>query len=152
MPLAADIVVTSQDSAEVLLVVEAKTAVRDRNTVESELGRYMVTTSCPVGLLVSPEHISVYRNLFKESAPTSVERVGQYRNDLTEFALFHRDDWKSGAAFQEFVQSWLEQLARNREIHTPSADLKEAIKIYVLPALSVGVIRAAGPREFLRRA
>lgn len=72
-----DIVVTDPDSVQVLLVAEAKTSAP---TAESESGlkRYMWKMGCPVGLLVSPESIALYRNRFTGFSDDSIQKVGEF--------------------------------------------------------------------------
>jgi len=63
MPFAPDIVVTTQDTPRLLLIVEAKLASRIRSQDESQLKSYMLQMRCPIGLLVTPDEIVVYRVL-----------------------------------------------------------------------------------------
>lgn len=146
-----DILITASDSPRILVAVEARL---DRQRLENaiqQLRHYMVQMSCPVGLLVLPDELYIYRNKYTGTDENAVERIGHYRLG----SAFQRFDRVSaghslqakGRLFESYVQHWLEHLPMSDEIERLPPDLKDALEIHVLPAIESGVVRAAGPRE-----
>ena len=123
------------------LVVEAKVRLPNLRSTEDGLKRYMVGMQCPVGLLVTPERIWLYRDSYSGRTPESIERVGEFDAKL----LWHQPPPLEEARFETFVQDWLRDLNRNGSDDLPS-DMRHAIREYVLPAVAQGEIRAAHPR------
>jgi len=79
MPFRPDIVVVAPGSpSRILLVVETKLRDGGDGSMESQLKRYMLYMSCPVGLLVTPTHVSVYRDTYTRRSEDSIERMGPY--------------------------------------------------------------------------
>jgi hypothetical protein len=72
-----DIVVTEPGSADVLLIVEAKTT-SSWSQSEPKLKQYMWERNCPVGLFASPRTIVLYRNRFTGYSDDSVQKLGEY--------------------------------------------------------------------------
>lgn len=160
MPFSPDIIVTEEDTPRILLIVEAKLSSPSRPEYESQLKSYMLHMRCPTGLFVTPDAILVYRDTYTAHSEKSVERAGPFPapKTWTVFKVPHHGselpsarDTHMEARFEETVKSWLEQV-RN----SPSDYLKEfpketrdALTDYVVPALSQGVIRGSGPREWL---
>jgi hypothetical protein len=145
MPAQADIIVSSPDSTEVKLVVEAKLRTSDLQSAEHQLKNFMLQMRCPLGLLVSPQRLWVYLDRFTSDSEDSIERLGDF--DITGLVKFHSTDAGNGAAFENAVQAWLENLSASvmrRQSNDPK--LLEIINHYILPAVETGVIRAAGPR------
>jgi hypothetical protein len=149
MAFDADIIVTDGEGSDIALVVEAKTAVRDLESAEHQLKRYMTGMQCPVGILVSPERLWLYRNRYLDSPADSVARVGEF--DVSN--VFHFTPSGSGRnsafAFEAEVQSWLEGLRTEAGLRDLPADLRRAVRLYIDPAISNGTIRAGHPRESL---
>jgi len=73
-----DILVTTAELPRIALVVEAKVRIPDLDRTEQELKRYMVGMQCPVGLLVTPDRLWLYRDLYTGRSENSVQRVGEY--------------------------------------------------------------------------
>ena len=136
-----DILVTTPGEPQVTLVVEAKTHVPDLEHVEAGLKQYMVGMQCPVGVLITPEHLWLYRDFYTSRAPDSVRRVGDY--DLT--TVWRQLPPAQESQFEAFVQNWLEDLARAPLSRLPK-DLRDALREYIIPAIAGGDIRAAHPR------
>lgn len=136
-----DIIVTEQGSSHALVIVEVKVGQATPGS-ESQLKHYMREMSCPVGLLVSPREIFLYRNMFNGYSDDSIERVGAFAapSDWSELA-----GRGSEIDFERRVQRWLEGLRNER-----STDLRheaaDAIEQFVVPGLLQGDIHAAGPR------
>jgi hypothetical protein len=158
MASAPDILVTAFDSPRILLVVEAKFAVKELGDVEQALKRYMVKMGAPVGLLITPKLIGIYRNQYRDKSESSVERVRLFDvpklgPSLARFSqhIEDRSDRKVSSAalvFEENVQAWLEDLRISGLPQEIAPEFQDAFSDYILPALSEGVIRAAHPREY----
>lgn len=145
-----DIIVTSSDSPRVLIAIETKLAQKPSKDAVQQLQHYMVKMSCPLGLLVLPEELYIYRNRYTGSDESAIDEIGHYRlgNAFQRFA--ERSPEQSPAReylFESHVQRWLEHLPKSDEIERLPADLKEALETHVVPALESGIVRAAGPRE-----
>jgi hypothetical protein len=134
-----DIIVTTPDG--ISLVVEVKVTVPNLQRTEEDLKQYMVGMQCPIGLLITPERLWLYRDSYTTRSPQSVQRVGEF--DLT--LLWRQPPPSQGAPFELFVQQWLEDLAK-QPIEELPIELREALREYVLPAVTSGEVRAAHPR------
>jgi hypothetical protein len=139
MPFAPDILVTTPDGFQ--LVVEAKTSLPDLHRTEAELKQYMVRMQCPIGLLVTPDRLWLYKDSYLARSPQSVERVGEYNAR----SLWHQVPPTNPVWFETFVQHWLEDLPTTLPSALPS-DLRDALRQYVVPAVAGGNVRAAHPR------
>jgi len=150
MPAQADIIVTSPDSTDVNLVVEAKLRFTDLPAAERQLKHYMLQVRCPLGILISPERLWIYRDRFTSNSEESVERLGEF--GIAGLLPFQpvpamADPKAAPAAFEDAVQSWLEALPRSntRELFS-DVELRSAIDHYIVPAIENGIVGAAGPR------
>lgn len=140
-----DIVVLSSESPQILLAVEAKTMEADAANLSNQLKQYLLRMSCPLGLIVYPGSVSLYRNEFSALGAESIREVGTFRFRVPPWGV--RELEQGGERdFERRVQTWLEQLARTSEVSAGSPEMKIAFENYVLPALSGARIRAAGPR------
>jgi len=145
MPARADIIVSSPDSTEVKLVVEAKLQVPNLRETEHQLKNYMLQLRCPLGLVVSPQRLWVYLDRFTSYSEDSIEQLGEFNVK----GLIKLPPAASGdeVAFENAVQQWLEDLSRGTpggQVDDPK--LRRVINHYILPAIETGVVRAAGPR------
>lgn len=134
-----DILITTPDG--VSLVVEVKVTRPNLEFAEEQLKQYMFGMQCPVGLLITPERLWLYRDSYTSRSPQSVQRVGEFNVE----SLWKQPPPSQEAPFEIFVQRWLEDLARQpiKELPNP---LREALREYVLPAVTNGEVRAAHPR------
>jgi hypothetical protein len=145
-----DIIVTSPDSPRVLIAIETKIAQKLSKDAVRQLQHYMVKMSCPLGLLVSPEELYIYRNRYTGSDENAIDEIGHYRLGNAFQGFVGRSPEQSPAKaylFESYVQRWLEHLPKSDEIERLPADLKEALETHIVPALESGIVRAAGPRE-----
>ncbi len=78
MPAKLDIIVSSPDSTEVKLVVEAKLQTPNIQETEHQLKNFMLQLRCPLGLLVSPLRLWVYLDRFTSYSEDSIERLGEF--------------------------------------------------------------------------
>lgn len=150
-----DIIVTDADSPRWRMVVEAKLHLTDRKRAEAALKRFMLGMGAPLGLILSPSHLAIYRDSFRDFSNDSIELVGDFDvpPESSPFSVgggpsseYDRGA-EAGFAFERNVQTWLEEIASTREIHGFIPEARKALAEHVLPALSGGMIRAAGPRE-----
>jgi hypothetical protein len=134
-----DIIVTGPEG--VMLVVEAKTTLPNLRDSEEQLKRYMIGTQCPTGVLITPKHMWLYRDVFTARSPESIRQIGSFETK----GFWRQSPPTQSTAFEIFVQQWLERLA-----HEPTQDLprdvRQSLSEYVLPALTNGEVRAARPR------
>lgn len=145
MPAQADIIVSSADSTEVKIVVEAKLQIPSLRETERQLKNFMLQLRCPLGLLVSPQRLWVYLDRFTSYSEDSIECLGEFK--IEGLIKFHPPATGAAAAFETAVQSWLEDLSvssAQRRVSDPK--LLDVINHYIVPAVETGIIRAAGPR------
>jgi hypothetical protein len=140
-----DILVTSPNDPRMALVVEVKIRIVNLDRTEAELKQYMVQMQCPVGLLVTPERLLLYRDAYTARAPQSIQRVG----DFNAAPLWDQPPPAQPEQFERFVQDWLENLPQTTPTSVPS-DLRDALREYILPAIATGDVRAAHPRLMTR--
>lgn len=146
MSFAPDILVTGRDHPDLALVVEVQSHLRDPAAIEEQLKRYMFGMQCPVGMIVTPEPLSLYRNTYIDYAPSSIERIGTF-SMVGLLDVDHRTLAGSEARLAAAVQDWLERVASGADLTDLSPDLREAVDEHVLPALAQGEVRTAGPRR-----
>ena len=141
-----DIIVTDPDTSEITLVVEAKTSLQDIESSERQLKRYMSGTLCPVGLIVTPQQLRLYRNRYLPSSEDSIELVGAF--DVHDVLNFERSGAgrNDASKFEGLVQGWLEGLSSEAGLRELPAELRRAAQWYISPAVSQGIVRAAHPR------
>jgi hypothetical protein len=134
-----DILVTTPEGAE--LVVDAELALPDLERTETELKKYMVGMQYPLGLLITPERMWLYRDLYTSRSSDSVQRIGEFNLK----PVWQQPPPLQETAFESFVQYWLEYLP-NQPIQNLPNDLRQALREYILPAVRSGEVRAAHPR------
>lgn len=146
MPFGPDIIVTDPETSAVLLVAEAKTSERNVGASESALKRYMAGMRCPVGILVTPKHLRLYRDQYLGTSEDSIARVAEFdTKDALKFKI-SKDDRGSEYQFVQLIQAWLEGLDSEAGLRELPADLRDAAQLYIFPAVSQGVVRARRPR------
>ena len=145
MPAQADIIVSSPDSTEVKLVVEAKLQTPNLRETEHQLKNFMLQLRCPLGLLITPKRLWVYLDRFTSYSEDSIESLGEF--NIEGLITFNSLATGEGVAFENAVQAWLEDLSNDKargQLQDPK--LREIINYYILPAVETGIVRAAGPR------
>lgn len=145
MPFEPDIIVTGPEPSEIALVAEVKTSSRAIDDSERQLQNYMAAVSSPVGLLVTPEHLRIYRDQYLPSGD-SITRVGEF--DLRGVLQFEKGGNAATDAlrFEGQVQSWLETLSTESGLEQLTPELRRAAKMYIVPALTQGSVRSGHPR------
>jgi hypothetical protein len=141
-----DIVVTGPDSSRVLIAVEARTNEREFRSLAEDIRTYLLRMSCPLGLLVFPDKLWLYRNTYSGADESSIEELGPYRMPPAVLRFRGIDCAIEPRQFEASVQHWLQELADRQEFLHVSPELQAALEAYVLPSLASGEIRAAGPR------
>jgi hypothetical protein len=137
-----DIIVTGPDGSEIALVVEVKTNLRGLEISEQQLKRFMAGMLVPVGLLVTPDKLRLYRDEYLSSSEDSITKVGEF--DVKGF--LNSAQAGSERALEQLVQTWLEGLSTESGLRELSPDLRSAAQRYIVPAISQGAIRAGHPR------
>jgi len=161
MPFSPDIIVTGEETPKMLLVVEAKLNPSIRKEDESQLKSYMLHMRCPIGLLVTPDQIRVFRDNYTAHSENSVERVGSFaapKNWDIFKAPHHGSDLEGPSdtdlafRFEGAVKSWLEQPGTSPSSYLKEfpKEARETLTDYVVPALTQGVVRSSGPRESIK--
>jgi len=147
MPFRPDFFIVEAGSpTKIMLVVEAKLGTDSKEAGESQLKQFMLAMSCPVGLLVTPTQISIYRDTYTERSEGSIERMGPY--PVPSNWAVAKAVGGGGAReleFEQRVRSWLEQVSSSRTVKGLPREASDAFDSYVIPALSSGLIRGSGP-------
>jgi hypothetical protein len=146
-----DIIVTGTESPRILLAVETRLDSARYDQAARELQNYLVSMSCPVGLVATPQEVGIYRNHFTGPGPDAVEEVCRLRDVRVFPGVDQLPIAERGAAFERLVQIWLEELAQGRLLNALPPDFRNAVELHILPALENGIVRASGPRLGTRR-
>lgn len=141
-----DIIVTGPDSSDVALVVEVMLSSQALENSERQLKANMASLGSPVGLLVTPQWIRLYRDRYLPSVEDSITKVGDF--DSSEILRFRptQNPVADSLDFERHVQSWLEGLSTESGLRSLSPDFKRAAQMYIVPALSQGIVRSGHPR------
>ena len=143
-----DIIVTGAEISEISLVAEVKTNLGDIEASKLQLKTFMAGMRCPVGLLVTPERLWLFRDRYLSSSEDSIAEVGEF--DVKSVLRFKpRPGSADSLAFEQLVQSWLEGLAIESSLCELPPALRRAAQLDILPALSQGTVRAGHPRASL---
>jgi hypothetical protein len=143
-----DIIVTDPE-ADLSLVIETKLRLDDADAAERQLARYMFGMRCPVGLLVTPERVRLYRDTYRERGESAVERIAEFETPPSLAAPtppLSGDSADRATRFEQAVQGWMERLATGSGLDELSSDARRSLADHVLPALRLGEIRAGHPR------
>lgn len=141
-----DIIVTGPEPSEIALVAEVKTTSRSIDDSERQLKNYMAAVGSPVGLLVTPERLRIYRDQYLPSPGDSIVRVGDFNvKDLLRFEKIGNAT-ADALGFERQVQSWLETLSTESGLDELTPELRRAAQMYIVPALTQGSVRSGHPR------
>jgi hypothetical protein len=141
------IIVTDPETSEIAMVAQVKSGLRDLDSSEWQLKRFMSAMRCPVGLLVTPRFLRLYYDQHTSLSEDSIALVGEF--DVGNILHFEpagkgrQDEYD----LERVVQSWLESLATESGLRELPAGLRRAALFYIVPALSQGSVRAGHPRE-----
>lgn len=141
-----DIIVSGPEPSEISMVVEVKTFSRSIDDAERQLKSYMAAVRAPVGLLVTPEQLRIYRDRYLPSSDDSIAKVGEF--NLENLLVFEESGSAKADAlgFERQVQSWLETLSTDSGIGDLPSELRKAAEMYIIPALTHGSVRSGHPR------
>lgn len=144
-----DIIITSGDGSEYMMVVETKWHEQDLSTAEAQLKGYMSAVRSPVGLLVTPNQLRIFRDRYLPPPETSVEEIGRF--DVSDlFGSYSKETGRNAALrFENEVQNWLESLSAHNAIDQLPEELRSAAESTIGPAVLRGIIRAGHPRSAL---
>jgi hypothetical protein len=144
-----DILVTSADGSEVMLVAETKRHDKDVPSAENQLKAYMMAMRSPIGLLVTPTRLRIYRDRYVTPPEKSIELIGEF--DVRQLFGSHSGQVGRNATFtfENAVQDWLESLASKPSGDELPPELRHAAESNIRPAISQGIIRAGHPRSAL---
>ena len=103
-----DLIVTTDDSTELVLVVEAKLHPVALVETERQLKLLLLAMRCPVGLLATPKKIRLYYDQYLSATEDSVKLVGEYAAPL-DWAAWQQGPGSAqvGAGFEDAVRNWL---------------------------------------------
>jgi hypothetical protein len=141
-----DIIVTGPEPSDVMLVVEVKTTSGHLDNAERQLTKYMAAMRSPVGMLVTPEKLWLYRDQYLSTSEESIKRVGEF--DVGNILRFdaERGNRNVTVDFENTVQTWIEGLTTESGLRGLPPDLRRAVQSHIVPAISQGIIRAGHPR------
>jgi len=140
-----DIVVTGPEGSEIALVVEVKMNFRRLEDSERQLKLFMTAMGAPVGALVTPDRLWLYRDEYLSWREDSITKVGEF--DVRNIFHFQPSGASSELEFERFVQSWIERLPKESSLRELPPDLRAAAQMYIVPAVSQGEVRAGHPRS-----
>jgi hypothetical protein len=144
-----DILITSADGSELLLVAETKWHDKDVPNAESQLKEYMIAMGSPIGLIVTPTRLRIYRDRYLTPPENSIKLIGEF--DVRQ--LFGSHSGQAGrnaaASFENDVQDWLESLSAKPPGDELAPEFRHAAELNIHPAVSQGIIRAGHPRSVL---
>ena len=145
MAFAPDVIVTTDYSpATIALVGEAKGAAANIEEAALHLKEYMLLMGCPVGIILTPQVLRIYKYRFLGRTQDSIELVG----DFPSGELLEAREPMAGAesGIESTLVGWLEELAHTGQVAASNQRLKSAINEHILPAVSGGRVSIVHPR------
>lgn len=132
------------------LVVEAELTNQTLEDSERQLKANMASLGSPVGLLITPQRLRLYRDRYLPLLEDSITKVGDF--DLNNILRFRstQNDRADSLDFERSVQAWLEGLSTESGLKGLSPELRRAAQEYIIPALAQGVVRSGHPRFHTR--
>ena len=99
--------------------------------------------------LVTPQNLWLYSDQYLTSSEDSIRQVAAF--DITNLLNFRPSGagQRDALALEGVVQSWLEGLGTESGLRELPAELRRAVQLYIVPAISQGMIRAGHPRPSL---
>jgi hypothetical protein len=129
-----DVIVTTDYSpATIALVAEVKGVAASLDEAALPLKQYMLRMSCPVGIILTPQVLRIYKDRFLARTVDSIVLVGDF--PVTELAI-------ESALFE-----WLEEVAETGQARVRDVHLKSVIDEHILPSISGGRVSVVHPRR-----
>ena len=145
MAFTPDVIVTTDYSpATIALVAEAKSATANIEEAALQLKEYMLLMSCPVGIILTPQVLRIYKYRFRGRTQDPIELVG----DFSPRELLGKLEPLAGgeSAVESTLVGWLDELAHAGQVAVSDQRLRSAINEHILPAVSGGRISIVHPR------
>jgi hypothetical protein len=142
MTFTPDVIVTAPDSSSVTLVGEVKREGTNLDEASKPLRNYMLRMRCPVGIILTPRILRIYKDRFIGQTEASIEMIGDFPG---KELLKTRSANRSEHAIESALVQWLDELAHTGQVYVSDLKLKSAIDDYILPAVSGGVVSIAHP-------
>ena len=145
MAFTPDVIVTTDYSpATIALVGEAKGAGADIEEEALRLKEYMLQMGCPVGIILTPQVLRIYKYRFLGRTQDPIELVG----DFPSGELLEAREPAAGAesAVESALIGWLDELANAGQVGVRDQRLRSAINEHILPAISGGRVSIVHPR------
>ncbi|MFZ3201708.1 MAG: hypothetical protein ACLQMT_07020 [Candidatus Acidiferrales bacterium] len=138
-----DVIVTTDYSpATIALVAEAKGAVVSLDEAALPLKQYMLQMSCPVGIILTPQVLRIYKDRFLGRTEESIVLVGDFPSE----ELFKARKPVTESAVESALVEWLEEVAETGQTRVKDVHLKSAIDEHILPSISGGRVSVVHPR------
>src|SRR5581483_598924 len=128
-----DVIVTTDYSpATIALVAEAKSATANIEEAALQLKEYMLLMSCPVGIILTPQVLRIYKYRFRGRTQDPIELVG----DFSPRELLETLEPLAGgeSAVESTLVGWLDELAQAGQVAISDQRLRSAINEHILPA------------------
>ena len=145
MAFTPDVIVTTDYSpASIALVGEAKGATANLDEAALQLKEYMLLMGCPVGIILTPQVLRIYKYRFLGRAPDPIELVG----DFPPGELLEAREPLAGteSAVESTLVGWLDELAHAGQVSVSDQRLRSAVNEHILPAVSGGRVSIVHPR------
>ena len=145
MALTPDVVVTTDYSpATIALVGEVKGAAANLDEAALQLKEYMLLMGCPVGIILTPQVLRIYRYRFLGRTQDSIELVGDFPSG--EILEAREPVARTESAVESALVGWLDELAHTGQAAVSDQRLRSAINEHILPAVSGGRVSVVHPR------
>lgn len=127
----------------IALVAEAKGATANLDESALQLKEYMLLTGCPVGIILTPQVLRIYKYRFLGRTEDPIELVG----DFPSGEVFAAQGVAAGpeSAIESTLIEWLDELAQTGQVAVTDQGLNSAISEHILPAVTGGRVSIAHP-------
>ena len=143
MAFTPDVIVTTDYSpTTIALVAEVKGGTANLDEAALELKKYMLRMGCPVGVILTPQVLHIYKDRFLARTEDSIELVG----DFPSRELFTARKPVTESAIESALVEWLEEVAQTGQAGVSDVHLKSAIDEHILPSISGGRVSTLHPR------
>src|SRR5580704_8803394 len=137
MAFTPDVIVTTDYSpATIALVGEAKGAAANIEEAALHLKEYMLLMGCPVGIILTPQVLRIYKYRFLGRTQEPIELVGDF--PPAELLEAREPAAWTESAVESTLIGWLDELAHEGQVAVTDQRLKSAITEHILPAVSGG--------------